>query len=452
MTIVELTLPPMRDQMAAIEGSPRSDLRAALTVVGIFVMLIIAWAQLAPLDAAATAAGQIVVSGHDQIVAHRDGGVVAEVNVVEGQRVRAGQVLAALAPDDLGAAASALSAQVIGLEAQRARLQAELQGNARIVWPERFAGLAGGDLATAATAMHDQQAQFDADLGDLRAQEAVSTSRAQGLAAQIAGGRGQLQSNQRQQALFDQQLAGIRALAAKGYAPQNTVRSLERSAEEVVSQQDQIRANIAQYRQQIAESALTYRGARSQFAQAAATSLRDTEEQLSAALPKLQAATAQLDRGTLRAETDGVVTGLTVFAPGSVVAPGQQLMEVVPSNPKLTVETRLAPNDLRGVHVGQPAQVRILALGSREDPILHGTLTQLSADSLLDDKTGRSYYTATVTVPEAELKAVDRSEGSSAVIRPGLPVQVMIPLRPRTAFEYLFEPLTQSLWQAFRQR
>jgi HlyD family secretion protein len=172
---------------------------------------------------------------------------------------------------------------------------------------------------------------------------------------------------------------------------------------------------------------------------------------LSVDVPKLAAAKAQLDRGTLRAQSDGVVTGLSVFAPGTVVAPGQALMQVVPSHPSLVIEARLAADDIRGVHTGLAAQVRVPALGSRGDPILRGTVTDLSADSFTDERTGRRFFLVKVDVPLSQLKLLDKSDGAD-VFRAGMPAQITIPLRARTALDYLFGPLMQSLGGAFHER
>jgi HlyD family type I secretion membrane fusion protein len=433
----------------ALSDSPTADFRLAGVVVGSFLTVMLGWAALAPLDSAARAPGQISVYGHDQVVAHREGGVLAAVDVVEGQHVRAGQVLAQLAPDEVGATAAALRARAIALQAQQARLEAETRGLARIAWPGSFSTLAGDDQAAATAAQQVQQAEFDADLRTLHVQSASAASRAQGLVSQLTAGQGALQSNTREQELLDQQLTGVRTLAAKGFAPQNSLRALERSDAELSSTRAQIEANVAQYHQQIVESNLGAEGARSQFTQAALSALRETEDELSEVAPKLQAASAQLERGTLRAQTDGVVTGLTVFSPGAVVAPGQPLMEIVPANPRLVVNARLAANDTQGLHMGQTAEVRLMASGASSRATLKGKLTELSADSFVDEHTGRTYFTATVTVPESELRRLD---GAAGAIRPGVPVEVMLSLQHRTAFEYLFEPLTQSLWRSFRQR
>src|SRR5436190_4330106 len=114
---------------ADVDANPRPEIRTGLAVLAVFCALFAGWAALTPLDAAATATGKISVAGHNQIVQHREGGVISSIAVVEGQHVRAGQVLVELAPEDVGAQVKSLRSQVISLEAQRARLNAEMQGS-----------------------------------------------------------------------------------------------------------------------------------------------------------------------------------------------------------------------------------------------------------------------------------------------------------------------------------
>jgi HlyD family secretion protein len=279
----------------------------------------------------------------------------------------------------------------------------------------------------------------------------MSARRTAGLREQIEGSQGQLDATTSQQTLLDQQLAGMRTLAEKGFASQNSIRALERSSAELAGAQHQYAANIGDYREQVAEGGLQSQTLELQHRQAAAASLHDTDDQLNTLTPKLATARAQLERGTLRAQTDGSVAGLSVFSAGAVVAPGQKLMEIVPSHPVLTVEARLAASDIDGVHAGQEAEVRFLSPGARGAPVLKGVLTEVSGDSFTDERTGQSYYTAEVTVPKSQLDLVRQNRGADSAIRPGVPVRVMIPLHKRTAFEYLFEPLSQALWKSFRQ-
>jgi HlyD family secretion protein len=439
-------------QAVVLDDEPRREIRWGLMVLGGFTALFVGWSALTPLDAAAIASGQISVSGHSQIVQHREGGVVATVDVKEGQQVKAGQILVELAPEDVGAQEKSLRAQLISLRAQRARLTTELQGLPHIQWPEDFAGMTGDDLAAANEAMRSQQAQFDAGIGALRSQQAMSVSKAASLAEQAKGGQSQLESVTRQQGLIEEELKGVRDLASKGFASQTRIRALERSREDLVGSRGQLSANIASYREQIGEARLQSSTVERQRREAAANQMRETEDQINNLTPKYDSARRQLERGTLRSQTDGVVTGLSVFAPGSVVAPGQKLMEVVPKNPVLVISAKVPASEIEGLHVGQKTEVRFMSTGARTVPILAGSLTRLSADSFQDEKSGAIFYTAEVTVPKGQLDMVRRLRGADSEIRPGVPVQVTVPLHKRTAFEYLFEPLSQALWTAFRQK
>ncbi|HKX21637.1 MAG TPA: HlyD family efflux transporter periplasmic adaptor subunit [Rhizorhapis sp.] len=175
------------------------------------------------------------------------------------------------------------------------------------------------------------------------------------------------------------------------------------------------------------------------------------EYALAELLPKYNAAKDQLERTRIRAPATGTVVGLNVFTVGGVIAPGQRLMDVVPDKAMLVIEAKVSPNDADDLVIGQKAEIRFAGLHERELPILAGQVTRLSADSFQDERTGESYYTAEVTVPPAELKIIQDVRGRNFALRSGMPVQVLVPLKKRTALQYAFEPLTQSLWRSFRQ-
>ena len=264
--------------------------------------------------------------------------------------------------------------------------------------------LAGDDLVAAQEAMKSQQAQFAAGLAALTDQQATLSRKAAGLRQQIEGSRGQ-RNVDRQQVLLDQQLQGVRSLAARGFASQNSVRVLERNAADLSGARAQQAANVGDYRQQVAQAELQSRDLQAQRSLTSSASLRETEDQLNENAPKLAALQAQLGRGTLRAQSDGRVAGLSVFSTGAVVSPGQKLMEIVPTRRALVVEARLPAADVEGVRPGRAADIRLLSIGARQAPILRGVVSQLSADSFTDERTGQNYYTVEVTVPEGRESA-----------------------------------------------
>jgi HlyD family secretion protein len=127
-------------------------------------------------------------------------------------------------------------------------------------------------------------------------------------------------------------------------------------------------------------------------------------------------------------------------------------MDVVPEGAPLVIEAKVKPNDADDLRVGQATEIRIPAFRDRRLPLLTGYVRRISADALTDEKSGTSYFTIEVEVPPAQLAVIRQFRGAEAGLKPGLPVEVVVPLRNRTALDYLVEPLREMLWRSFRQR
>jgi HlyD family type I secretion membrane fusion protein len=178
--------------------------------------------------------------------------------------------------------------------------------------------------------------------------------------------------------------------------------------------------------------------------------LRETQSKLSEVLPKLVATREQLQHSQVRSPATGQVVGLQIFTIGGVVSPGQKLMDIVPDGRELVIQAQLSPSDADDVYRGQKAQIRFTSVHNRTLPLFTGTVRTVSADSFSDEKTGRSFFRVEIVVPEAELNQV-RSVLGSGELRPGLPVEAVLPVRKRTALQYLLEPLTGTLWRSGRE-
>jgi HlyD family secretion protein len=344
----------------------------------------------------------------------------------------------------------ALSAQAIGLLAQRARLYAEQSGQTVVRPPVEFANLAPQDRAAADEALKIQRAQLRTRAAVLSAQRGALGQKTAQANSQGIGFSRQLSSTEEQLRLINQELDGMREAAANGFVSKNRVRALERAKAELEGQRGQYSATVAQTQGLASESRLQSLEAQNNYMERVASELRDVENGLNDVLPKLNAARDQLARTEIRAPVSGAVVGLTIFTPGGVVEPGQKLMDIVPGRAPLTIEARLAIEDGDDVRPGQEAFVRFEALHERALPALKGQVTRISADAFTDEKTGASFYTADVTVPLSEMKKIEALRGRG-VLRAGLPVVVEIPVRKRTALQYAFEPLTRSLAGAFHE-
>jgi HlyD family secretion protein len=430
----------------------RREIMAGWIIAAAFFVAFLGWAAFARLDQAAYATGEVTVEGHRQSVQHKEGGIISALNVREGQKVQDGQVLIALAGAEAQAQESALAAQVYGLKAEQARLRAEQFGTGAITWPVEFATLKGDDLVAAQNAQKVQENQFATRAAALVSQKKVLGQKAAELREQVNGYQRQIEATDKQDKLIGDELTGIKELAAEGFASQNRVRALERSQAEFGGQRGQYAAGIAQAQEQVGETQLQSLQLDKQHADDVATRLRDVEFQLNDAEPKLRAAQDALAREQVRAPASGQVVGLSVFTVGGVIAPGQKLMDIVPTNAGLVIEARVNPQDADDIRVGQEVEVKFPSLHDRSLPVLKGTLTKLSADSFVDDKSGQRYFTAEATVPEATLERLKLAENGQFQLKPGLPAQVLVPLRKRTALQYLTQPLTEAIWRSFREK
>jgi len=435
------------DSSELLAGEPKREIRTGIAVAGGFFLLFLGWAALVPLDAGVTAPGIIAVSGNRQAVQHRDGGVVTAIHVREGQHVIKGEVLVELGAPELRASERALTSDYLLALAQRARLLAERSGQRDFAAPTEFASLSAEDRPIAAEVMAMQRSEMRARSGALSAQQSVLSERGQQLAQQQSGYSQQRVAIVEQQRLIAEELAGLRSVADKGFASMNRVRALERAQADLKGQEAAMRSEYARAGEGIGETQMQSLSVGRDRLQQIEADLKETQSKLSEVLPKLVATREQLEHALVRAPATGQVVGLTVFTVGGVVTPGEKLMDVVPDGERLVIQAQLAPSDADDVYPGQRAQVRFSSIHNRSLPLFTGTVRTISADSLTDEKSGRSFFRAEIDVPPAEMREV-RSTLGQGELRPGLPVETVLTVRKRTALQYLLEPLTGALWRS----
>jgi HlyD family type I secretion membrane fusion protein len=442
-----LVLPAGRE---AVAGDPDREIRLGTTIAVLFFVLFLGWAAVMPLDAGVHATGTIAVAGNRQSVQHRDGGVVTAIHVREGQHVRAGDVLIELSAPELKASERALTSDYLTLLAQRARLLAERTGQRNFAPPPEFASLSPADREIAVQVMQLQRSEMLARSGSISAQHSVLGQRAQQVVQQQSGYSKQRQALIEQQRLIAEELAGLKTIAAKGFASMNRVRALERAQADLKGQEAQMVSESARAGEGIGETRMQSLSVSRGRLEQVETDLKDTQSKLSETLPKLVATREQLERSQVRAPATGQVVGLQVFTVGGVVAPGQKLLDVVPDGRELVIQAQLNPSDADDAFAGQSAQIRFVSVHNRTLPLFSGTVRTVSADSFTDEKTGRSYFRAEIVVPDNELRKV-RSVLGRGELRPGLPVEAVLAVRKRTALQYLLEPLTGALWRSGRE-
>jgi len=424
--------------------NPHRELRIGAAVAALFFIVFLGWAAFAPMDAAAFAPGHLQVSGERQSVQHRDGGIVSAIHVREGQRVRAGDVLIELKGDEVRAEERALASQMLNLVAQRYRLQAEQVGASLVSWPASFSEVeaSGTDIA-AAIAIQDNQ--FSARRMLLGAQSQILAQQAAQARATAGGYGSQVRSSAEQARLIDEELKSLEPVAQKGFVSMSRIRSLERAKAELQGQGGQARAGAGEAQLSAAGERLRQLEAEKEYREKAAGELKDVVFAIDQLAPKYRAAREQVRQLEIRAPVSGAIVGLSVFTVGGVIGAGQKLMDIVPDRAPLVVSARISPEDVDDLSVGQSAELRFSGIHDRSLPLLIGKMTRLSADSLSDEKTGQAYYSAEFEVPGTEMIKIREVRGRDFSLRAGIPVQVTVPIRKRTALQYAFEPLLGTL-------
>jgi len=447
-----LRLAESNEKIDATDDSGVREIRTGKHILFGFFGIFGIWAAFAPLDSGVVAPGVVKVSGNRQTIQHREGGTIAKLNVKEGQKVKAGDVLLELTTTELSAQDQSFTSQAIELEATRARLLAEASGAVEITRPAEWADLPSNYAAAADAVLLRQTDEMKQRRAALTSQEAVLQERAQQMRARIDGYARRADSVKKQMVLMDEELAGLKTLGEKGLVPLNRIREKERARADLDGTLALTEGSIQESRQGIGENQMQIIAMRQARDKEVAEMLRQTSASLSDVSPKVAAVRTQLSAARVRAPVDGDVVGLKIFTVGGVVRPGEAIMDIVPKAQPLVVEARVRPEDADDVRKGQKTEVRFRAFQGRSMPIIHGTVNSISADRFEDQRTGQGFFLAEIAVSQAELARAAKSKGlKSLALSPGLPAETVIPLRKRSVLQFLVEPLTQSLWGSFRQ-
>ncbi len=397
----------VHDESQAPSDSCRGAALAGWLIIALFFGGLGVWAGLAPLDGAVVANGVVKVDGNRKSVQHLDGGIVKEQRVKEGDRVAAGEVLIVLDDTQARAEFEVLAEQYLVLRATEVRLLAELAGETELIMPPELAARQQDLYARSIWA--GQIKQFESRRAAIEGQRKVIGEKILQLSSQIDGAVAQASAYTEQSISVRVEAASVAPLVEKMLLPRQRLLQLERTSFGLEGQAAEAKANIAKFRQAIAEQDLQITQLSNDRTAEVTKDLRDVHARLVEVLPK-------------RAS-------------------------VVPDEDGLTVEVQIAVEDIGDVRPGSRAELHLTAYKQSIVPTIHGEVVNVSADRLTDPKTNNSYFVASIRPAFGELAALP-----GIGLYPGMPTTVMIVTESRTAFDYIVGPLTASLRHSFRQK
>lgn len=421
------------------EGAPPALTRAALAVISGVMILLLIWSNIAHVRERSVAMGEISPYGSTREVAHLEGGIVEQIYVDVGEEVGEGAPLVRLRVENAGGEASRFAARRgnLLLVAERLEAQAENRtpefGSLSEEWP---------DIAEEQLSIYNAAvSQHKAAMETLNAKEASARS-------EVAGAEAEAATNNELRTLAKQQLSIQEELIEEGFTSKQAFIDAKAAYASASAA-----ARASQTRLEQANGALASATAERESAEAAYRN-RAAEEraralaELAEIKQPLLSLEDQTERLTVRAPIGGLVKSISVKGQGDVIRPGGLVAEITPINDVLLAEMRIEPKDIGHVAIGQETEITVTTFDPNRYGKLSGSISHISADTFVDERTGAPYYIAYVSLENGDAEQDYLIERLS----PGMEVRADIITRSRSLMQYLLKPVERSLDRAFSER
>lgn len=403
------------------------------------------WSVTSTLSGAVVASGQIEVDRNRQAIQHPEGGVVAELLVGEGDRVADGQVLVRLDAAEFTTELIVARARLAETGARRARLEAERDGIAALVFSDALNALGQADPEIA-DVLAGQQNLFAARADTLAREEEQFRGRITQIGTQVDAMRAQEAALVEQIELVEDELARRQDLLERGSGTVEPVVRLRQELVQLRGSLGQATAGRAEAAERVIETELAILQITTSRREQAISELREirvAEQELIERTANLERRISRLE---LRAPVAGTIHGLTIFGARSVLRPADPFAYLVPEGRPLVISARVPAIDVDQVFVGQSVSLRFPAFDQRSMPEVVGEVAQVSADAFSDEVTGSSFYRTEITMTEEQAQLL-----GERVLIPGMPVEAYIRTEDRTPLAYLLEPFTAYFSRALRE-
>lgn len=413
---------------------------AGVVVVGCWLLVMVAWAVFAPISGSVIGNGLVKVEANRLTVTHRDGGVVAQVLVKEGDVVKRGQTLILLEDARVDSSVDLLITQLATEQIRKSRLEAEAAQAPRWAY-----SVAADATPRVHEALQREQSSFNARQQSL-------TGQISSLQSQLRDTETELQARARDSAasnealkLQREELVSNETLLAQEFVNRTRVLGLRRNVSEYESRIQANEAEIAKARARRSELQGQLARLRDAYVQTATEGLAESTARIVDYEERLRSGRDTAGRQAITAPADGRLVSLRVNTVGSALGPRDPVVDIVPSDAPLVVEIHVPAQSIGEVKPGQVAEVKFSAFSQRSTALLAGTVLGLSADALPDNKSGVPFFSVQVAVPAAQLEAAGLPP-----LAAGMAAEVFIKTTERTPMQWLMEPLVGSIRHAFR--
>ena len=404
------------------------------------------WAVMTEISGAIVADGQIEVEQNRQVIQHPNGGVVASIEVYEGENVNIGDILIKLDPSINRSELIIVEGQLFELMSRRGRLEAERDSFRKIKFDpllifESTKNENVNDL------MQGQVRLFEARKASNNREIDQMNERISYIKDQIIGIDAQKEALLIEHYLIEEELSTQNKLLDQGFSKISQVSKIKRELAQINGRLGQLSTQKAESLGSMSEIEIEILKLDTNYREKAISNLRDQQFKELELVEQQRALQDQLSRMDIRAPVSGIVYGLNVFALQSVIRPAEAIMYLIPQDKPLIITVQIDPIHIDQVNKGQNVFLRLTSLDQQSTPELTGKVAQISADAFQIDNTSLSYYRAQIILDRYQVSNLP--DGVS--LRPGMPVQAFIKTTDRSPILYLIKPLSDYFAKAFRE-
>ena len=418
-------------------------------VLGIFLSIFIIWGIFAPINSASIAPGQVVLDFNKKTIQHLEGGIIEKILVKEGQNVVTNQPLIYLRDIQSRSQNKMLKKQLITTLAIEERLISERDKTQPDFTDiqKQYQTDERQENEEISKIISTQQNLFQIRQNSFKSKTDILNKRIDQLSDEIKGITSQLQATDEELTLLRRQEKMSKRLVKNNNSPLNKLIEIQKQIAASKGKKGELEAAIAKAKQTISETELEIINLQNENLNEILAELQDVEVKVSDLTEQLVSAKDILKRTIIKSPTSGIVTDLKYHTIGAVISPASEIMYVVPKDDQLIVEARVNPNDIDNVQSGQKAKVQLTAFKAKKVPKLTGEVLSVSADILLDEVSGEQYFLARIKIDDDEINKLK----AKITLYPGMPAQAFIINGSRSLFKYLFDPITEASYKAFRE-
>ncbi|MEA3372096.1 MAG: HlyD family type I secretion periplasmic adaptor subunit [Campylobacterota bacterium] len=429
----------MHSLSAAILSRAPSKISRVIYFWLVTIAAFIVWASFAQIDEITRGSGEVIPYGENQIIQNLEGGIVESILVNEGDSVKAGDIVLKIKNTKSTSSYASNEFKLAELKAKAYRLHAEANSIAFVA--EKY------DNPEMSKLVKLEQSLYLSNKTQFKARDASHIQKIEQKKHELKEAQNSLKHLKKTYQLADEEVRMTEPMVKEGVKSKVDFLRLKRDLNDVAERLETTKLSIPRLKSSIKEARQNRVEDRLLFQNTAKKELNEVTAEIERIKANKTALSDQVDRTVVRSLVDGVVQKLFIHTVGGVIKPGQDLIEIVPSDDTLYLEVKIKPSDIAFIHPGAEAMVKFSAYDFAIHGGLKGKVINITPDTITDEE-GDTYYKIHIKTEKSHLG----SEEQPLNIITGMTVDVDIITGKKTVMQYILKPILKSKQYVFSER